>query len=374
MDLTGNTFFALTIVLALAAVVLPFALWSRVRGPAAIRSLWRLLMVLFAQVTAVLVVFVMVNNANGLYDSWGDLLGMADHAGEAPDLGPSGTGGRSLATLPVLRQTFAAVDDPEMGEGVLRTHLRGGISGAQGEVYVWLPPQYNEPAHRNSTFRAIELLPGFPGSARSWFRTMKVQSQLGPLIASGRVEPYVLVAPRTMLLGGKDPGYANIPGTVNADSWLTVDVRKMVADNFRVSLDPADWAVMGYSAGGHGAAKLAFAHPDRFSAAVSLSGYNDPAAENDSLTGKDPDLRRSHDVLRVLTSALTPPRVSLLATGEGADGYLPGLALRRAAEPPTVVEVRRTDGGHRTRVWEREIPYAFAWLTRQLTERGRHPG
>ncbi|MGW6460175.1 alpha/beta hydrolase [Streptomyces sp. NPDC055078] len=366
MNLTGNTFFAITIVLVVVAVLLPLTLWTRLRGPALLQSAYRLGMVLFAQVTAIAVVFVAVNDANGLYDSWDDLLGTSNHAGDAPDLGPDGTGGREIASLPAVRRTFHPVQGQDMGDGVLRTHLRGGISGVEGEVYVWLPPQYDDPAHRNRTFPVVELLPGFPGSARNWFRTLKVHSRIRPLIESGEVAPYILVAPRTMLLGAKDAGYANIPGTVNADSWLTVDVRKMVADNFRASLDPAGWAVAGYSAGGHGAAKLALAHPDRFSAAVSLSGYNDPAAENDSLTGADPALRRENDVLHILRSAKSPPRVSLLATGEGQDGYLPGLALLREAEPPTVVEVRRTTGGHLTRVWERELPYAFAWLTREM--------
>ncbi|WP_406272268.1 esterase family protein [Streptomyces sp. NBC_00191] len=370
MNLTGNTFFVITIVLVVIAVLLPLLFWSRLRGPAVVRGAGRLLMVLFAQATAVLVVFVAVNNSNGLYDSWDDLLGTSNHVNTAVDLGPSGTGGRQISSLPKLRQKFDKVDDPQLGKGLRRTHLKGGISGVEGEVYVWLPPQYDDPAYRNKKFPVVELLAGFPGSSKSWFKAMKAQSRIQPLIESGKVAPFILVSPRTMLLGASDAGYANIPGTVNADSWLTVDVRKMMADNFRVSLSPDSWAVAGYSAGGHGAAKLAFAHPDRYRAAVSLSGYNDPAAEKDSITGSDPDLRREHDVLNILKSATKPPRVSLLATGEGADGYQPGLALLRAAKAPTKVEVRRTTGGHLTKVWSRELPYAFEWLTRQMHLQG----
>lgn len=366
MNLTGNTFFVITIVLVVIAVLLPLLLWSRLRGPALVRGAGRLFMVLFAQATAVLLVFVAVNNANGLYDSWDDLLGTTDHVDSAIDLGPSGTGGRQISSLPKVPLKFAKVNDPQLGSGLLRTSLKGSISGVQGEAYVWLPPQYNDPAYRNKKFPAVEVLSGFPGSSKSWFRALKFQSRVQPLIESGKVAPFILVSPRTMLLGKSDAGYANIPGEVNADSWLSVDVRKVVTDNFRVSPNPENWAIAGYSAGGHGAAKLALAHPDRFSAAVSFSGYNDPAVERGSLTGADPKLRRENDVLNILKSARTPPRVSLLAMGEGADGYEPGLALRRASKAPTLVEVRQTWGGHLPEVWSRELPYAFKWLTRQM--------
>ncbi|MGW4199413.1 alpha/beta hydrolase [Streptomyces sp. NPDC004726] len=366
MNLTGNTFYAVTIALVVIAVLLPLLFWSRIRGPAVVRGAGRLAMVLFAQATAVLLVFVSVNNSNGLYDSWGDLLGTSGHVDTAADLGPDGTGGKRVSDLPTLRQNFEKVTGAGMSPGVLRTHLKGGISGVEGEVYVWLPPQYGDPAHRNKKFPVVELLPGFPGSAKNWFTKLDAPARIEPLIRSGRVAPFILVAPRTMLLGAKDHGYANIPGRINADSWLTVDVRKMVADNFRVSLDPADWAVAGYSAGGHGAAKLALAHPDRYSAAVSLSGYSDPAAEKASITGRDPELRRKNDVLNILRSAKTPPRVALLATGEGADGYLPGLALQAEAEPPTTVDVRATKGGHATWVWRAQVPYLFEWLTHRM--------
>lgn len=238
MNLTGNTFFVITIVLVVIAVLLPLLFWSRLRGPAVVRGAGRLLMVLFAQATAVLVVFVAVNNSNGLYDSWDDLLGTSNHVNTAVDLGPSGTGGRQISSLPKLRQKFDKVDDPQLGKGLRRTYLKGGISGVEGEVYVWLPPQYDDPAYRNKKFPVVELLAGFPGSSKSWFKAMKAQSKIQPLIESGKVAPFILVSPRTMLLGASDAGYANIPGTVNADSWLTVDVRKMMADNFRVSSAP----------------------------------------------------------------------------------------------------------------------------------------
>ncbi|MGW7362552.1 alpha/beta hydrolase [Streptomyces sp. NPDC054841] len=374
MSLTGTPFFVTAIVLAVVAVLLPLALWSRVRGPALVRGSVRLMMLGFAQATALLVVFISVNNSFSLYDSWDDLLGTGDHVTTAKDLGKDGMGGIRWADLPKTKQTFKRATDPIVGEGVQVTSLTGQVSGVQGEVYVWLPPQYDQPAYRNTKFPVVEMLPGYPGSSKAWFGTLKVQEQLRPMMERGEVAPFILVAPRTTLIGRSDTGCANIPGKINADSWLSVDVRKMVMDNFRATQKPGGWAVTGYSAGGHCAAKLAVAHPDRYRAGVSLSGYNDPAAEKSSLAAHDPELRRANNPLRILESARTAPRTALFVSGARGDGYESGLALRAAAKLPTSVDVFEIGGAHDTGEWKRQVPDVFRWLTRQVTyERGPNP-
>ncbi|MCX5385136.1 esterase family protein [Streptomyces sp. NBC_00083] len=368
MSLTGTPFFVTTIVVAALAVLVPLFLWHRVGGPAVVRGAVRLFMVVVAQATAVLVVFVAVNNANGLYDTWGDLLGTDSHVAAAPNLGADGTGGRRIGEEPRIRQAFTPAADPDLGTGVRVTQLTGRVSGAEGEVYVWLPPQYDEPAYRNKDFPVVELLPGHPGSARDWFTNLDVTEQLAPLMTGGEVKPFILVAPRTALLaGGQDTGCANVPGIVNADTWLSVDVRKMVTDTFRALTGPDGWAVAGISAGAHCSAKLAVEHPDRYRAAIALSGYNDPAAESDSITASDPVLRRETDPLWMLTHAKHPPRTSLYLTGQPGDGYEDGLALRAAAKAPTQVWVRRTGGGHLNVVWKPLVPRVFRWLSGQVS-------
>ncbi|GGP72308.1 alpha/beta hydrolase [Streptomyces melanogenes] len=363
-DLTGTPFLAVTLFAAVLAVVLPLAVWGRVRGPRVVRAGVRLGMVVVAQVSAVLVVFVAVNDQYGLYDSWGDLLGTESHVAAAPDLGADGTGGRDISAAPRVRQAFSPVTgDPDIGPGLRLTHLKGALSGAEGEVYVWLPPQYGEPKYKNMDFPVVELLAGYPGSARDWWGNLDVQTQLEPMMEHGEVAPFILVSPRTTLLPGKDTGCANVPGTVNADTWLSVDVRKMVTDTFRARKDADGWAVAGFSAGAHCAAKLAIEHPDRYRAAIGFSGYNDPAAEPDSIAAHDARLRRTTNPLWTLTHARRPPRTSLYLTGEPKDGYDDGLAIQRAAQPPTRVTVLPSTGGHRVTVWRPLVPAAFRWLS-----------
>ncbi len=131
-------------------------------------------MLLFAQGTAVTLVFVLVNNQNNLYDNWADLLGTGDHVEQAADLGRDGTGGIAVTRLPKVKQSFrtAAGAGMRAAGGVRVTQLKGRVSGVNAEVYVWLPPQYDDPAYRHKKFPVVELLPATPdpprpGSARS---------------------------------------------------------------------------------------------------------------------------------------------------------------------------------------------------------------
>ncbi|KOU76993.1 esterase [Streptomyces sp. MMG1533] len=363
MSLTGTSFLCTLIALAVVALALPFALWSRLRGPRALRAAARVLMLLFAQGTAVALVFVLVNNSNNLYDDWADLLGTGDHVQQAADLGADGTGGIALERLPKVRQTFTEAS------GVRVTQLKGRVSGVNAEVYVWLPPQYDEPAYRHHRFPVVELLSGYPGSAKAWFGSLHADEQLLPLMRHSEVAPFILVAPRTNLLAGVDPGCANIPGTVNADSWLSVDVPRMVMANFRAESAPAGWAVAGYSAGAHCAAKLAVAHPDRYRAAVALSGYNDPIGERSSLAAQNPVLRNANNPYVLLREARTPPRIALYLSGQPDDGYQDAVALEQIAKAPTtvhVVYIPKSAGGHTMALWRPQVVPAFRWLTEQL--------
>ncbi|MFJ9338263.1 alpha/beta hydrolase [Streptomyces sp. NPDC101733] len=367
MSLTGTTFFATTIALAAIGVALPLAVWGKVRGPAVARLAARGTMVVFAQVTAVALVFVAVNRDMNFYASWGDLLGTGKYVTAAPDLGPDGLGGKKAEQVreePKVRQEFAPVDG--LGGRVRKTELDGKISGVRGDVMVWLPPQYDDPAYKDKKFPVVELIPGIPGTGKSWFQGLHAHEVLEPLMKEGKVAPFILVSPRAMLVGNADTGCANLPGKVNADSWFSVDVRKMVTDNFRASDEARTWGVAGYSAGAYCAAKLAVLHPDRYSAAVSLSGYNDPGQEPSSLVAQDPQTRREHNLKELLKGRPTPPAVALWMSGAEQDGYLSGTDLKGLAQSPTSVHAEKVTGGHNLESWSRQIPQTFGWLSKQV--------
>ncbi|MFC8448068.1 alpha/beta hydrolase [Kitasatospora sp. NPDC057223] len=374
MQLTGTPFLICTIILVPVSIAAAMLLWGRVRGAKPLKVLSRLAMLLFCQLTAVLMVFVMVNNANLIYGNWDDLLGTGHHVRAVPSVPPATADGAGGTPAPgqdakppapaKVVQSFKNVDDPKVPGDVRRTDLKGQLSGIDGEVLVWLPPQYDEPAYKDRKFPVVELIPGWPGSSSTWYGTLKVSEQLKPLMQQGKVAPFILVSPRTLLLGNQvDAGCTDVPGKANAETWLARDVPQMVLDNFRVDPSPDRWAVAGYSAGAHCATKLALAHPNRYRAGVSLSGYNDPAAEKDSLAGQDPKLREANNPLNILRNAAQPPKVALYLSGNKGDGYEDAVALRDAAKAPTTVQPVETTGPHASDVWKPMVPGVFEWLT-----------
>ncbi|MEE1824516.1 alpha/beta hydrolase-fold protein [Streptomyces sp. BE20] len=384
MQLTGTPFFICTVILVPISIAVAMLLWGKVRGPQPVRVLSRLAMLVFCQVTAVIMVFVMVNNANLIYGSWDDLLGTGKHVravpavppadpgaangtGPAPTPGATGApagGGDAKPPATRVQQSFRGVDDPKVPGDVQKTDLKGQLSGVDGEVLVWLPPQYNDPAFKDKKFPVVELIPGYPGSSSTWYGTLKVSEQLKPLMQQGKVAPFILVSPRTLLLGNRtDAGCTDIPGKVNADTWLTRDVPQMILDNFRADPSADRWAIAGYSAGAHCASKLSLAHPNRYRAGISLSGYNDPATEKDSLVGKDPALREANNPVTIVKHAAQPPKVALYVSGNKGDGFEDGQAIAAAAKAPTTVQAVETTGPHSSDVWKDMVPGVFEWLT-----------
>ncbi|WP_395297077.1 alpha/beta hydrolase [Kitasatospora hibisci] len=392
MNLTGTPFLVLIVVLFGASIALAMAQWLG-RGAlfepartaegrrAPLRALSYLGTVLLCQFTAVALVFVIVNNENQLYDNWGDLLGTSSHVRAVPvppkDEGLAGDRGSAAGATPggpptgtpsppspKVAQAFHAPDSDAVPRSVKQADLKGRLSGVDGEVLVWTPPQYDDPAYKDKTFPVVELLAGFPGSSSAWFGdTMNAAGQLEGPMKSGQVTPFILVAPRVTLLGGTDTGCADVPGKVNAETWLSRDVPQMVVDNFRADATADRWALSGYSAGAHCALRLALAHPNRYRAAVGMSGYNDPAGEPSSLTAKDQKLRETANPLHILTHAPTPPNVALYMTGRRGDGLEDATALQQAAKSPTTVTSFETSGAHLTSTWKPLVVQTFKWLT-----------
>ncbi len=177
MSLTGTPFFLTAIALLVIAVVLPFALWSRVRGPKVVRAVARLGMLLFAQVTAITLVFVMVNNANSLYDNWDDLLGTSDHVEAAKDLGPDGMGGLKAKNGPKQLVQFGPPKDSVVGPGVQEGEFKGRISGVSGEVYVCCRRSTTIPPTRTRSSPSWSCCPGSPARpSRGWARSRSPSS------------------------------------------------------------------------------------------------------------------------------------------------------------------------------------------------------
>jgi len=259
--------------------------------------------------------------------------------------------------------------------GFVGTTFTGPASRIRAQVYVWTPPQYaRKPDER---FPVLELLHGVPDSPGGWMRAMHVVAHLNAAITAGKSHPYILVIPQITPFADRSAPWDNqecsdVPGDGDVATWITQDVRGMVLRNFRAIESAAGWGLMGYSTGGFCAAKLLLQHPERFHAAVSLSGYYVPESR---LLTEDRALSTRNSPLWAIGHQRTPA-VSLLMTASGQDRSDP------PSQPQQMIDAARANplsratevqsfvaplgGGHNQGAWQKMLPTAFSWLSRRL--------
>ncbi|HEV7534492.1 MAG TPA: alpha/beta hydrolase-fold protein, partial [Acidimicrobiia bacterium] len=89
----------------------------------------------------------------------------------------------------------AAVKVPDHGT-VEKVSVDGPASGIGArDAYVYLPPQYFDPARAGQRFPLLYLLHGSPGVAVDWLRAGWADRAMDDLLAKHRVAPFIMVMP-----------------------------------------------------------------------------------------------------------------------------------------------------------------------------------
>ncbi|MCW2948391.1 MAG: hypothetical protein JWR24_5108 [Actinoallomurus sp.] len=377
MSLVSMTFRDVTIALMVVIAVATLLLWNRIPGPRAVRIPVRVGFLILGEALATLALLVSLNiSYGGLVVSWKDLIGAQSTKGAhlSGQVGQVTLHPVAVATTQRLsgHQRFT----PAGYGGFIKTTLTGVKSGITSQVYVWLPSQYTKNPHQQ--FPVLELLHGVPDSPGAWMGPMNLAAHMKAAISSGTTNPAILVVPEVTPIANHtapddNEECSDIPGDAKLDTWLTQDVRQMVLDNFRAIDSAAGWGLMGYSTGGFCAAKLVLQHPDRYRAAVSISGYYTP--ESPSLT-QDTALADENSPQWLITHRRTPA-VSLLMTASAQDPIDPPsecqqmINAAKSAPLSRATEVQQFiapyGGGHNQTAWEKMLPTTFAWLSDRLS-------
>lgn len=350
MSLTGGTFYYLLIAAAVLAVLATLLIWGKVRGPAIMKAVQRVVLVVLCQVLAVAVAGTWVNNHYGLYASWSDLVG----TGSSGALVMSGPPPRVAKFTPAADHTVS-------------TFFRGQKSRLAGEVFVWTPPQYHQAAYRKTRFPVIELLHGVPGEPQNWL-VKHWPNSIAQLMRDGQLKPAIVVMP-VIDPGGVSTDCSNTP-QIRGATWLADDVTSLIKQHFRTLSTPRAWSLVGLSTGGFCAIKLAMQYPKTFGIGAGMSP--------DPFTG-DPTVLQD-TALRVRNSpielAKSRPPVQLFAATTAQDKWSPPSqidALSRAVRSPTVMApgyvMQR--GGHNWNSWQLMQAPLFAWLNGVLAAPSR---
>ncbi|MGN6089111.1 MAG: alpha/beta hydrolase [Actinomycetales bacterium] len=396
----------LLIALGALAILAPLAtalLWSRLRGPRAVRALSRAGLLLTTQLTAVLLVAAALNNYGDFYATWSELLGTAGTPtapivavgggtagggapGQASGRAPGATAGASGAGG--LRITGAAAADArgglldlgqfghtspalfaKLGE-VRHVYLVGRRSGLAEDAYVYLPPQYFQSAYRFEHFPAAEVFTGYPGDALALPAKLHYPQIERSLVAAHKTNPFVLVMLRPAVAFPHDSECYNVPHGPQSETYFSHDVVYDIADHYRVM--PYAWGAMGDSTGGWCSFWLSFSHPDQFVAAVSMSGYFHPLQDftTGDLFGGNPTLEKRENPESLMADG-TVPNIAVLATvgrDEGGPyGYADLLRLEQLRRPPLQLDTLvLPNSGHNLQAWQAQLPADLGWLGQHI--------
>jgi S-formylglutathione hydrolase FrmB len=291
----------------------------------------------------------------------------------APSVPPSPTPDGSpvtttLADIPPL----GVAAKPTTGSGrVVRLDLPGKRSGIDRRAFVYLPPQYFQPAYANTQFPVLELLHGDPGDASGWIYGLGLAQILDHQIDSGRVGPMVVVMPTTFS-GAHGQDCVDAPHGQLDDSYLTSDVAADMVADFRVLPAGPHWGIGGLSDGGFCAANLALRHLGSYGAVASMDGFYSPQADL-AVLGKvfnrDAAALRANDPTALAQSASGPlPRFWIMRgtknnTDTTAAGYFEQVISSREKIMNVVVE----GGTHTPPAWRAALPSLSSWMWNTLS-------
>ena len=295
----------------------------------------------------------LVNDYYGYYRTWPELR--ADFGGGLGALG-----------------TATSVTVSPAGSGVLTwVDLPGPRSGYHRRGLVYLPPQYSQPQYAHVEFPVLELFHGTPGSPRAWETLLRIGQVADQLLARHLIGPMVLVMPAINGPGHDFQDCVDGPG-VHDDTYLTMDVRADVRARYRVSADPYEWGMAGYSSGGYCAADLALRHRTMFGAAAVLEGYfraADGPAGVALRGGKTLEDANSPLFLAEKLQPASGPVPAFWVAAGTLDGSGYALATAFVAALDRIEQVpfdREFNTAHTVSAWTRVLPAALIWLWQQL--------
>jgi enterochelin esterase-like enzyme len=342
----------------------------------------------WAVVTALL--FGVLTTAVGLNRRYQYIPSFSAMAGDvSPDLVTGRVPRASLATRGTQRQTAPGSNVSSVtrratnGHGVVVSVAVGGALTTikPRTTYVYLPPQYFDPAHGDARYPVFYLLHGAPGISLDWLRGGRVDVVMDRLLGRHVIEPFIVVLPDVNGGYGRDTECEDIPNGPQVQTYLTVDVVRWIDSHFRTIADRSARVIGGLSSGGYCALNLSLRHQDVFSGAVSSSGFLSPERNGytGNLFGHDrAALLRNSPSVYLPTIPIRRPFGVYLDVGrrEQVSRVQSELAARLLERRGIPTELRVDPrGGHNFSSWRNDLLFSLPWVSHWFdTTRARSAG
>ena len=260
---------------------------------------------------------------------------------------------------------------------VEKVQVDGAVSGVGArDTYVYLPPEYFDPAKADERFPVMYLLHGSPGISVDWLRAGWVDRALDDLLAKHRIAPFIVVLPDVNGGYRRDTECEDITGGPKVQTYLVRDVVDYVDANYRTIADRKARVIGGLSTGGYCAINLTLRHQDVFSGAVSHSGYDRPDENlyTGDLFGGDRNEERANIPGQYLpTIPITQPLGVYLDVGMGDNGSrTESAAMARVFEQRGVPVAFHdfADESHSWQAWRRNLFSSLPWVSSWFVSTG----
>ena len=378
MGLTSQKLQVLIALLAVACFAATVWLWPRLSGRTWRALLGRVGSLLVSQLLTLLAIALAANNWGAFYSSWSDLLGTDQSSGtiaiSGPPVSPSGASDGAHSSVDVQGTKPVALQLPGhkdlSGGTVQQVSIHGSATGLTEPAFVYLPPQYSQPAYAKASFPVIVVFTGYPGNPTSLITRMKYPTVAAQAIQEHQMQPTIMVLMRPSVAMPRDTECQDVVGGPQAETFFTKDLHQAIGSRYRAETSAAGWGVMGDSTGGYCSLKITMRHPEAYSVAASLSGYYKSAVDSTTgdLFGGSSRLQDENNLMWRLAN-LPHPRVSLLVSSskKGEGDYRSTLAFAAAATAPTSTSTLiLPEGGHNFATWNRETPSALRWMSARL--------
>lgn len=367
MGLTSNTVLALAIIAGVLLFAATVWFWPKLSGRSWRAVLGRIGLLLAAQLALFSAVGLAANKSFLFYGSWADLFGQETSIGKVVDRGMSSA---DIKVVDKQKLDVPGGAKPQVAGQILKVAITGQKSKITSPGYVWLPPEYFQPQHKDQNFPASIVLTGYPGTAENLIKGLNYPMTAFKEAKAGKMKPMILVMLRPTVAPPRDTECVDIPDGPQTETFFAQDLPQAITDTFRVGKKPQNMGFIGNSTGGYCALKIAAHYPETFGAAAGLSAYYEAA--DDATTGDlfrgDAKLKARANVLESI-KAKKPTGTSFLVTS--SEKGEPNLAdtrkfVKLVKSPDRVSSIILDSGGHNFNTWRREIPPMLVWMSNRI--------
>ncbi|MFE7116427.1 alpha/beta hydrolase [Streptomyces sp. NPDC057654] len=370
MGLTSKKVLLLAVIAAVVLFALTIWLWPRLSKRSVPSIFARVGMLLATQITMIAALGLFANYSFGFYASWADLFGQEQAQGVVVDV--SKAAGKEVQVVGTQQVNVPRGSVPRVAGRIEKVNIQGQESKIASPAFVYLPPEYFQPQYAKRNFPASVVLTGYPGTAEALIKGLHYPQTAHKLSKEGKMQPTILIMMRPTVAPPRDTECMDIPHGPQTETFFTKDLRKALAEQYRIGKSAKSWGMIGDSTGGYCALKLTMRHPEAYSTAGALSAYYKAPidATTGSLFGGNKQLEKENNLLWRLKHKPTP-EVNLLVTSskQGEHNYKDTLKFIDGVKssPAHISKIILDTGGHNFNTWRREISGVLQWLGSRLS-------